>query len=308
MFIVKHRVVFFWLLGGLFGASVLSLIVFGLSPSIDFTGGSLVEVAYTNDRPALETVRERVSGLSVGEASVRESGEKGFVIRTPLLTPEAHDALIASLNEGGAAPLTELRFNSIGPSLGAELATKAMWAIGAVILTIVLYIAWAFRSVSRPVPSWGYGLIAVLMLAIDIIVPAGFYAAYGYFTGAQADTLFVVALLALLGYCVNDVIVIFDRIREHLRHNHAEHIDEPFSTTVGKSIDETMGRSINTGLTVVLALLALAFLGSEATRNFSIVMIVGVVAGTFSSITRSAPLLIPIAAWLQKERASKKRA
>ena len=305
MFIVKHRVVFFWLLGGLFAASVLSLIVFGLKPSIDFTGGSLVEVAYVNERPSLETVRERVSGLSVGEASVRESGEKGFVIRTPLLTPEAHDALIASLTEGGAAPLTELRFNSIGPSLGAELATKAMWAIGAVILTIVLYIAWAFRSVSRPVPSWGYGLIAVLMLAVDIIVPAGFYAAYGHFTGAQADTLFVVALLALLGYCVNDVIVIFDRIREHLRRNHADHVDEPFSITVGKSIDETMGRSINTGLTVVLALLALAFLGSEATRNFSIVMIVGVVAGTFSSITRSAPLLIPIAAWLQKERKTK---
>jgi len=184
----------------------------------------------------------------------------------------------------------------------------ALYAILAVTLAIVLYIAFAFRGVSRPVPGWGYGLIAVFMLAIDIIVPTGFYAVYAYFTGGQFDSLFVIALLALLGYCVNDVIVIFDRVREHLRNNTEDEVQESFEVTVGKSIDETMGRSINTGMTVVLALLALVIFGSEATRNFALVMMVGVAAGTFSSITRSAPLLIPIAAWLEKKRLAKEEA
>jgi preprotein translocase subunit SecF len=172
---------------------------------------------------------------------------------------------------------------------------KALYAIGAVILAIMLYIAWAFRRVSRPVPNWGYGIIAVLMLMIDIIVPAGFYAIYCHFTGAQVDTLFIVALLALMGYCVNDVIIIFDRVREHLHDNEEHNVKEPFDVTVGKSITQTLGRSINTALTVVLALLSLMFIGGTATQNFAIVMLVGVVAGTFSSVCRSAPLLIPIA-------------
>ena len=168
------------------------------------------------------------------------------------------------------------------------------------ILVIVLYIAFAFRKVSRPVPSWGYGLTVVAMLAIDIIVPTGFFAAYAHFTGAEVDSLFVVALLALLGYVVNDIIVIFDRIREHLNRNEKEGVRESFEDTIGKSINETMTRSINTALTVVLALLSLIYFGAEATRDFALVMLVGVIAGTFSSICRSAPLLIPIANWFKK--------
>lgn len=305
MFIVKHRAFFFWLIGVVVAASVVSIFAFGLPRSIDFAGGSLMEVEYAGERPVLDTVRAKVEGIAVGGVSIRESGPSGFVIRTPLLTPEAHDAVIESLTIPEAGALTELRFNSIGPALGNELAAKAAWALAAVILTIVLYIAWTFRKVSKPVPSWGYGLIAIAMLILDILVPTGFYAAYGHFTGAEVDALFVVALLALLGYCVNDVIVIFDRVREHLKKNEEERLNEPFETTVGKSIDETMGRSINTGLTVVLALVALAFLGGEATRHFAIVMIVGVAAGTFSSITRSAPLLIPIAGWITGKKAVK---
>ncbi|HYF29275.1 MAG TPA: protein translocase subunit SecF, partial [Candidatus Paceibacterota bacterium] len=202
---------------------------------------------------------------------------------------------------------TELRFNSIGPSLGRELTTKALYAIGAVLLAIMLYIAFAFRKVSRPVPAWGYGITSVAMLAIDIIVPAGFFAVYAYFTGAQVDTLFVIALLALMGYCINDVIVIFDRVREHLRWNEERNVKEPFEETVGKSITETLGRSINTSLTVALALLAIILVGSESTRIFALVMLVGVVVGTFSSIVRSAPLLIPIATWAEKREAAKKK-
>ncbi|HEY1042007.1 MAG TPA: protein translocase subunit SecF [Candidatus Paceibacterota bacterium] len=305
MFVVRHRRFFFILTGLLLVGSVIATAVIPPSLSIEFTGGSLMEVRYEAERPSVETIRERLEPLHLGEPSVRESGESAITLRTRTLSPEERTAVMSALSSAGTELVTELRFNSIGPSLGNELAIKALYAIGVVTLAIMLYIAWAFRGISRPVPSWGYGIIAVFMLAIDIIVPTGFYAVYAYFTGAQFDSLFVIALLALLGYCINDVIVIFDRVREHLRNNEADEIEEDFEVTVGKSIDETMGRSINTGLTVVLALLALTVIGSEATRNFALVMMIGVAAGTFSSITRSAPLLIPIAAWLEKKRAAK---
>lgn len=305
MFVVRHRRFFFILTGILLAGSIIAALVIPPKLSIEFTGGSLLEASYDNGRPELHLVRERLETLGLGEISVRESGEKSVTLRTRTLAPEERTQVLAALSANGTEAVTEQRFNSIGPSLGNELAVKALYAILAVTFAIVLYIAWAFRGVSRPVPSWGYGIIAIFMLAIDIIVPTGFYAVYAYFTGAQFDSLFVIALLALLGYCVNDVIVIFDRVREHLRLNAESNVKEDFEVTVGKSIDETMGRSINTGMTVVLALLALVVFGSEATRNFALVMMVGVAAGTFSSITRSAPLLIPIANWLEKKRLAK---
>lgn len=305
MYVVNHRTLFFTITGLLLAAAIGAIFVFKLPLSIDFTGGSLVEVTYNKARPDVATVKTDVQQLALGEVSVRESGTEGIVLRTRTLTPEEHTKVLNVLSKNGTVGLTEDRFNSIGPALGQELGTKALYAIGAVSLAIMLYIAWAFRRLSRPVPSWGYGIIAVLMLAIDIIVPTGFYAAYCHYTGSQVDPLFVVALLALLGYCVNDVIVIFDRVREHLSHNEHSKLVEPFEVTVGKSITETLGRSINTALTVVIALLSLIFLGGEATRNFALVMVVGVVAGTFSSICRSAPLLIPIAEYLHRKDAVK---
>lgn len=307
MFIIKHRSFFFWLTGVFLALAIGSIAYFGLPLSIDFTGGSLIEVEYQDARPELSAIRESIEGLPLGAVSLRESDERGIVLRTHTLTPEERDAVVSVLSLDSSAPVVERRFTSIGPSLGSELAEKALYALLAVSLMIVLYIAFVFRRVSKPVPSWGYGLVVVAMLAIDIIVPTGFYAAYAAATGAQVDSLFVVALLALLGYCVNDVIVIFDRVREHLRQNleareaNPRLPEEPFETTVGKSIDETMGRSINTSLTVALALLALIVFGAEATRDFALVMLVGVVVGTFSSIARSAPLLIPLARALGKK-------
>jgi preprotein translocase subunit SecF len=298
MFIVNHRGFFFWLTGLLLAAAIAAIVVWGLPLSIDFTGGSLVEIEYANGRPALATIQEAVANASIGPVSIIPSGENDVNLHAETLTPAEHEALTNALATTGST--TELSFTSVGPALGSQFAHKAIWAIVAVILAIVLYIAFAFRKVSRPVPSWGYGLTVVAMLAIDIIVPAGFYAALCHFTGAQADALFLTALLALLGYCVNDVIVIFDRVREHLRINEKENLKEPFETTIGKSIDETMTRSINTGLTVILALAALIWLGAPVTRDFALVMLVGVAAGTFSSIARSAPLLIPLSRWIGK--------
>lgn len=298
MFIINHRGFFFWLTGLILAAAIGAIAFWGLPLGIDFTGGSLMQVDYPNGRPALEDIQKRADLVPVGTVSVRAFGESAISIRARTMSPEEHEAMLSAVSENTST--TELAYTSVGPALGSQFTDKAMLAIFAVVFVIVLYIAFAFRKVSRPVPSWGYGLTVVAMLAIDLIVPAGFFAALAHYTGAEVDSLFVVALLALLGYVVNDVIVIFDRVREHLVRNEKEGIREEFEITIGKSIDETMTRSINTSLTVVLALIALIYFGAEATRNFALVMLVGVIAGTFSSICRSAPLLIPIARWFKK--------
>lgn len=299
MYIVRHRPLFFWITGLLLAGAIAAILVWGLPLGIDFTGGSLMQVSYSGTRPALSDIQNEISVVPLGTVSVRAYGDNGVSIRTRTMTPGEHDAVLAAISKN--ASTTELAYTSVGPALGSQFTNKALWALFAVMLVIVLYIAFAFRKVSRPVPGWGYGLTVVAMLVIDILVPTGFYAAYCHFTGAEVDSLFVVALLALLGYCVNDVIVIFDRVREHLAKNEKTGLKESFEDTIGKSINETMRRSINTALTVALALLALIYLGAPATQNFALVMLVGVVAGTFSSICRSAPLLIPIANWFNKK-------
>jgi preprotein translocase subunit SecF len=299
MYIVTHRGLFFWITGLLLVGAVAAIIFFGLPLGIDFTGGSLMQVSYPAGRPALSDIQKEVAVVPLGAVSILNSGSNAVSIRTRTLTPDEHAAVLSAISQN--ASTTELAFTSVGPALGSQFTSKAMWALIAVIFSIVLYIAFAFRKVSRPVPGWGYGFTVVVMLVIDIIVPTGFYAVLCHYTGAEVDSLFVVALLALLGYCVNDVIVVFDRVREHLARNEKSGLKEPFETTVGKSIDETIARSINTALTVALALLALIFLGAPATQNFALVMLVGVLAGTFSSICRSAPLLIPIAKRFAKQ-------
>lgn len=299
MYIIRHRALFFWITGLILAGAIAAIVFFGLPLGIDFTGGSLIQLDYPHGRPAISAVQQEVSAAGIANASVRAAGNTGVAIRMRTLTPVEHTAVIATLSAN--ASTTELAYTGVGPALGSQFGNKALWAILAVAFVIILYIAWAFRKVSRPVPSWGYGVAVVAMLAIDLIVPTGFYAVLCHYTGAEVDSLFVVALLALLGYCVNDVIVIFDRIREHLARNEKANIKESFEDTIGKSINETMTRSINTALTVALALLSLIFLGAPATRDFALVMLVGVVIGTFSSICRSAPLLIPLAKWIGKK-------
>lgn len=306
MYIIHHRGLFFWITGVILSAAIGSILFFGLPLGIDFTGGSLMQVGYQGTVPPLADIQKQVAVVPLGVVSVRASGENAVTIRTRTMTPAEHEAVLisisgnASTTSTGSGQATELSFTSVGPALGSQFASKALWAIFAVVLVIVLYIAFAFRKVSKPVPSWGYGLTVVAMLAIDLIVPTGFYAALCHFTGVQVDSLFIVAMLALLGYVVNDIIVIFDRIREHLARNEKIGLKESFEDTIGKSINETMTRSINTALTVALALVALIYFGAEATRDFALVMLVGIVIGTFSSIARSAPLLIPIAKWFDK--------
>ena len=305
MNIVNHRTVYFWITGLILAVAVGAIIVFGLPLSIDFTGGSLMQVQYPHGRPALSAIQAEASTVPVGTVSVRASGSDAVAIRTRTLTPAEHDAIIAALSQN--ASTTELAYTSVGPTLGSQFAHKALWALLAVVLAIILYIAFAFRKVSRPVSSWSYGLTVIAILVHDLLIPAGFFAILAHFTGAEVDALFVTALLALLGYSVNDTIIIFDRVREHLATNEKTGLKESFETTVGKSISETLTRSVNTSLTVVLALLALVLLGAQATRDFALVMLVGVIAGTYSSILLAAPLLVPLAHRAVKKQQSQKK-
>lgn len=293
MNIVIHRKIYFWFTGLILAAALGAIAFYGLPLDIDFTGGSLMQVKYQNGVPALAEIQSQVTAVPVGAVSVRTVGTDAVSIRTRTLTPAEHSSILVALSRD--ASVTELSYTSVGPTLGGQFANKALWALLAVGLAIALYIAFAFRKVSRPVPSWAYGLTVIVILIHDLIIPAGFFAVYGHYTGVEVNALFITALLALLGYSVNDTIVIFDRIREHLATNEKTGNKESYEQTVGKSISETMTRSINTSLTVVLALIALAFFGAAATREFALVMLVGVIAGTYSSILLAAPILIPFA-------------
>ncbi len=294
MFVVKFKKIFFGLGLLLVGASIASVLYFGLVFGIDFTGGSLIEVSYSEERLEKETLANQLDAMGMGTYSLREIGDSGFILKTKDLTVENHEAVLNVFSQNGVLLITEERFNQVGPTIGAELRNKAFVALILVVFAIILFVAFAFRKVSEPVSSWKYGVIAIVALIHDILIPVGIFAALGYYVGAEIDVLFVMALLAILGYSVNDTIVVFDRVRENLRANKETNKSEDFELTVGKSIKQTVTRSVNTSLTTIFVLLALFFIGPIATENFALVLLTGVMAGTFSSIFLAAPLLVAI--------------
>ncbi len=305
MYIVEHRKLFFGIAALLVIGSIVSGFVYGLHFGLDFTGGSLLEVSYPHGRPTLDETKTRLSNitdLKLGDYTLRPAGDNGFVLRSRDLTPLEKTTVENALAGGDINSIHEERFNSVGPTVGAGLKTKSYYAIFAVIICIVLFVTFAFRKVSQPVASWKYGLATIVALAHDVVIPAGIYIVFSHFTGAEMDLLFVTALLAILGYSVHDTIVVFDRVREHLRLNSEYRVKEPFEKTVGESVKQTMGRSINTSLTIFLVLLALYFVGSETTRNFAFILLVGVIAGTYSSIFIASPLLVTLEKLQSKDK------
>jgi len=302
MFIVRNRKIWYTISTLLIVASLGAVSVWGLKFGIDFTGGSLLEVQYTTAVPAQAEVIAALENVGVVGASARPTGETGYLIRTPFLSSDQY-ALVKTALVINGAQFEEKRFDSIGPSIGSELQTRSVYAIILVILAIALFIAFAFRHVSKPVSSWKYGVVALLSLAHDVIIPIGAFAVMGHFMGAEVDTLFVTAILVVLGFSVHDTIVVFDRVRENLRKLEEKGMKEPFEETVGKSVSQTLGRSINTSLTTVLALLALYFFGATATHYFSLTLLIGIVAGTYSSVFLGSPLLVTLQK-MQKEESS----
>jgi len=290
MFVITHRKYFFAFSAILITASLLAIIFWGLKPGIDFTGGALLEVSYKSARPDVSVVRKALSDAGTTEALVQETGDEGFIIRTKDLTETEHEQILATLSLGGTAPFTEKRFTTIGPVISSELRTKSFTSITLVSALIIIFITFTFRGVSEPVKSWKYGLIAITTLVHDVVIPTGLFAVLGKLYGVEVDTLFVTALLAILGISVADTIVVFDRIRENLK----EKKGGSFAQTVGESLTQTITRSINTSVTTLLAILALLFFGPESVRTFALVLATGLVFGTYSSICIASPLLVEI--------------
>ncbi|MCA9351407.1 protein translocase subunit SecF [Patescibacteria group bacterium] len=285
MFITKHKT---WFIGFSTLLVLVSLIVIGvrgLDYGIEFTGGSVLEVSY-EERPEVADLRDALAEAGFEDALVQPFGDNGYVIKTKPLSEDERKTLVAATSIGEATSNTE-RFNSIGPSVGRELRTKSLYALIAVSIGIVLFVAYAFRKVSKPVSSWTYGIVAVLALIHDIIIPVGILT----LMGTEIDTLYVVGLLSILGLSVNDTIVVFDRIRENLADDGGATNREAFTSTVGNAIHDTMTRSIFTSLTLVVVLLALYFAGPVATRTLSLVLLLGTIVGTYSSIFLASPLL-----------------
>lgn len=292
MFIVNYRKIFFAVSALFVVAGIFSMFKYGFNTGIDFKGGSIIEVEYTADRPDLDAIHASLQ-KDFSDAHIQTVGEKGVFVRARDLTNDEHTKLLTELSMNGKAQLTEKQFNSIGPTIGKELRSKAWYAIVAVILGIVLFIAFAFRKVSAPISSWRYGLITLVALTHDIIIPAGLFA----YLGKEVNSLFVVALLSILGISVHDKIVVFDRIRENLKNK----FSNDFSQTVGESLRQTFARSVNTSLTILIVLGALWYFGPASTKDFALLLFTGVAIGTYSSVFFASPLLVTLQKWQDRK-------
>ena len=260
-------------------AAVFSIFNFGFKQGIDFVGGTLWEVK--SDVKIVQSVLPK-------EAMVTPGSNNSLLVRLPELSETDHQKYVEEIKKQDSQ-FEELSFESIGPAVGQELRKKAVYAFVAVLLIISLYIAFAFRKVSFPVKSWKYGVVTLVTLFHDALVPAGLMAFLGSLNNIEVGTNFIVALLVVMGFSVHDTIVVFDRIRENIKLEKSRNFH--FANLVNRSVNETMARSINTSLTLVLVLVALLFLGSANLYYFVLVILVGTVMGTYSSIFVASPLL-----------------
>lgn len=292
MFAINHKKEFYILAIILTVIALGSIFGFGLKQGIDFTGGSVLEVSFPEQKPSQEQVESVVREFNTGNFLVRSSGDNGYLIKTATIDDATKKAIENGLSQNGQFKLAEEKFITVGPTLGEELTSSALISVLLVLLAITLYVAYVFRGVSKPVSSWKYGFVTIIALFHDVILTIGFFAILGKFFGVEIDALFVTAILVVLGYSVNDSIVVLDRVREKLKNTKEELRQSQFVELVGKSLRETVARSLNTTITTLLSLIALYFFGGEATKNFALALIVGITAGAYSSIFVAPQLLV----------------
>jgi len=290
--IVKRRYLYFGISLLVIVPGMLALLVWGLPLAIDFKGGSLLDVRFdtgTVPQPALVTELYAQNGF--GDAVVQTTGTNGLVIRSLQMTDAQRDQLVSMMESHFNATITVNRFESVGPSVGQEVAKRAAGAVGLAALGIMLYITLAFRGVAH---AFRYGISAIIAMLHDVAVVIGVEAILAHFLKWEVDSLFLTALLTVIGFSVHDTIVVFDRIRENL--NIYRRL--PYETVVNHSIVQTLVRSINTQLTVMLTLLTLAMFGGITIRHFVVTLLVGVFSGTYSSIFNASPILV---VWEKRE-------
>ena len=275
--------------------SLACLGIWGLKLGIDFTGGSLLEVKFQQNIPAQTDFKATLDELNLeGGIIVQATNGNGYLLKFKSIDEDVHQQILEKIKttyndpESETSNVTEDRYESIGSTIGKEMREKAIYSIIFVIIAIILFIAYAFRKVSWPIKSWKYGVVAVVALMYDVILTLGLFSILGRFLNVEIDLPFVAALLTILGYSVNDTIVIFDRIRENLvKMSRLE-----FSEIINHSINETLSRSINTMLTTLLALIAVFLFGGVTIKFFVLALIFGIFSGTYSSIFIASPLLV----------------
>lgn len=285
MGILRLRSIWYTISAVLVGGSIILMFVYGFKLGIDFTGGTLLQVHYTAERPSTDTITEQLAPLNLGETIIEPVNADSFIIKTQFINDDQRVAMLNALGETAI----EDSFETLGPTIGQELRQKAITAIVLVMLAIVIYIAWAFRGVSKgPVPSWAFGLSAIIALVHDIAIPLGVFAVLGAWLGVEVNVMFITALLTILGFSIHDTIVVFDRIRENLRRSH----QTSFAGIIGESIQQTLMRSLNTSVTVIIVLAVLLLFGGESIRYFILALMIGIGVGTYSSIFIAAPSLL----------------
>ena len=273
----------------------------GLNPGIDFTGGSSITIQFPEGSGANQkAIRERLQAIGYPESTVQNLGNSVideerydlFFLRTKMLDDTKKDLLVTTLNNQFSPEQTNtlLSFDLVSAVVAQETVINACWAVLAAALGIFFYVWWAFRKVPRPIR---YGLAAIVALVHDTLIVVGIFAILGYFLDTEVNTMFLIALLTVIGYSVNDTIVVFDKIRENV----LTYTNRPFPEVVNLSISETMGRSLNTSFTLLVTLLALLLFGGATIREFLYVLIIGVVVGTYSSIAIATQVLV---SWDQK--------
>lgn len=287
--VIKHKWIFLGFSSLLILASIYGFIFFGVQKGIDFTGGSLWQIGFSGTVTQDQLTETLHKDLILPEATVTsQEGAGAYLIKTKEMSELEHQDFKQRLRQKYGS-FNELSFESIGAAIGSELVDKAFWALSITLLAISLYIAYAFRKVSHPVSSWKYAIITLVTLFHDAIIPLGLFTFLGKFLGIEIDINFIVAILVVVGFSVHDTIVVFDRIRENLRSAGAK---DDFGALVNRSINETFARSLNTSLTLIIVLVTLFILGAVSLKYFILAILVGTIAGTYSSIFVASPLLV----------------
>ena len=296
---IKYSNIYYIISVVLILASVVCLALFGLKFGIEFVGGSNMQVEFEGQRPANDTINQALSGFDLGQITVQPTGEKGAIIQFKGVDEATHQQILAKLNE--LTTTSEKGFQYVGPSVGQELRNKTLLAIVLALLAITLYIAFAFRKVSRPVNSWKYGIASLIALFHDILIPLGMFSVLGKMYNVEITIPIIAALLTVLGFSVHDTIVIFDRIRENiLRQGMAQ-----FEETINWSLNQTLGRSLSTVFSTLIVLISIFFFGGQTLKYFALALIVGITSGAYSSIFIASPILVSWYKWDLK-KASKK--
>lgn len=271
---------------------LISLGLYRLRLAIDFTGGTLLEIQsqQTLDH---QTISDVAVKQNLDLSSIQDAGENTFLLRLKPITAQQNEEFKQALGEN----VIEKRFETVGPTVGKELTQKAFAAIGVASIAIVVYIAWAFRGIPKPYSPWKFGLSAIVALLHDAFVVLGIFSLLGHLHGVEIDALFVTAMLTVIGFSVHDTIVVFDRVRENL----PKMPRSDFTEIVNFSLSETLVRSLNTSVTVLLTLSALLLFGGESIRWFVVALLIGIFSGTYSSIFNASPLLV---LWESKKKAA----